>query len=177
MRLKDLYIISLALAALAVCSCQKELSYEGGAPITGSSGPLPDSIPAVSSADTMRVTVNAMPWVAQTFSASIISGVSAAQELEITGSSAAGAPTVGLVMPANLSVGGPYDFVINNVNGIYLPLTSTFLQSTTGQITILENNPTTLRVRGNFQFEAVDPTGAVDSVKLTLGYFSVKYTP
>lgn len=176
MRLRGLYIIVGALASLAFFSCQKELSYEGGAPITGSSGPLPDSMPPDGGADTMRATINGTLWVAHTVSSSVISGVSAIKEIEITGSSPAGTPAVGLTMPGDIAVGGPYAFGVTSTTGIYLPTTTNVLLSTGGQVTILENNSTTFRVRGNFQFEATNSTGT-DSVKLTLGYFSVKYTP
>jgi hypothetical protein len=176
MRLRGLYIISLALAALAFYSCQKELSYEGGAPITGPVVPPPVPPPAVSSKDTMRATINGTPWVAQTISAPVIS-VFSTSNIAITGSGAAGPPAVSLNIPTSLAVGGPYDFSANSVSGIYLPTTTTVLLSSTGQITILENNATTQRVRGNFQFQATDPTGTAGSASLTLGYFSVKYIP
>ncbi len=176
MRLKGLYIISLMVAILGLFSCQKELSYEGGAPITGTPVvPPPDSTPVVSSADTMRATINGTPWVAQTVTAPVISAFSISN-IAITGSGAAGPPAVSLNIPASLAVGGPYDFTANGVSGIYLPTATTLSLFSTGQITILENDSTTQRIRGNFQFVATDP-GMMGSASLTLGYFSVKYSP
>jgi len=169
MRLRGLYIV-VALASLVFYSCEKEYSYEGGTLLTP-----PDSIPVVSSADTMLATVNGSGWVAQTISASAFSG-----QIEITGSSLTGPPAVSLTMASTASPGAPYAFGSTGspYTGIYLPTTTGFLQSTSGQLTILENDSVTRRVRGNFQFLATDPTGqTADSAELTLGYFSVQHNP
>jgi Family of unknown function (DUF6252) len=162
----------MALASLAFFSCQKELSYEGGTRIT----PPPDS--AASGADTMRATIDNNDWVAITVNSSVISGLSNTKEIEITGASQNGTPAISLQMPLDILQGGPYAFGITSATGIYLPTSTTVLLSTQGQLTILENNSTTRRLRGNFQFQAADPTGGSTAPdQLTKGYFSIQYTP
>src|SRR5450432_3186731 len=172
MRLRGVYIV-IALVTLAFFSCQKELSYESGTLITGNPVPPPDST-AASSADTMRATIDNIAWVAKTVSSSVISGLSTVKQLEITGSSQNGPPAVSLQIPLAILPGGPYAFGISSATGIYLPTTTTVLLSTQGQLTILENNSTTRRLRGNFQFQATDPTGGnTQTDLLTKGYFSI----
>ncbi len=85
------------------------------------------------------------------------------------------APAVGLSIPDNV-VPGTYDFDIINFVGQYNPSTSVFLGADTGSVTILEHNPVTKRIRGNFHFLANTVfTNTPPNVQLSEGYFSVRY--
>jgi hypothetical protein len=133
------------------------------------------SLPVASTADTMQVTIDGTPWAAQSIEAAAISS-----QTVITGSTLSGTPSVSLLLPVNV-VPGPYTLDVNtetNYIGIYNPMTTIALPSTEGTLTILENNPTTRRVRGNFQFRASDPTGMnPETDSLSNGYFSVQHNP
>jgi hypothetical protein len=112
-------------------------------------------------------------WVGLNITASALS-----TQLFITGVAANGVQTVGLIMPVNTSPGTyplddhqGYTYI-----GFYSPSSTINLASASGTITILENNTTARRCRGNFQFPATDPSGmSAESHQLTNGYFSVKY--
>jgi hypothetical protein len=172
MRLRFYHIV-LILAFLSFFSCSKELSYEGGAPLTGNPLPPPDSTGQASSKDTMYATIGGQKWVAANISANALSFSST---LVITGSSLTGLPTVGLNLSSSITpAGSPYDLgpVTSNNYGLYLLSATNVLTSTTGQLTILENNGVTKRVRGNFNFQAVNPTN-MQTAQLDSGYFSVQ---
>ena len=79
-----------------------------------------------------------------------------------------------IIFPANLTPGDhPFDAT---VIGIFNPVATNFYQSTSGTLTILENNPITQRVRGSFSFIATDPLGGPPAAHtFTEGYFAVTY--
>ena len=120
----------------------------------------------------MYATIDGAAWVAQS-----IQGTAVAPQLAIAGSAVSGVPTVSLVFP--LATGpGSYGLSISGLTyiGIYNPTLTSALTSASGTLTILENNPATKRVRGNFSFTATDPSGqSATTDQLTNGYFSVKY--
>jgi hypothetical protein len=134
--------------------------------------PYASSLPVANSGDTMYATIDGAAWVAQS-----IQGTAVAPQLAIVGSAVSGSPAVSLVIP--LTTGpGTYALSISGLTyiGIYNPTLSTALTSASGTLTILENDPATKRVRGNFSFTATDPSGqSATTDQLTNGYFSVKY--
>ena len=182
MRVGFLHIAIAFFGSIILSSCQKEFSYEGGflshdsVPVIHDSVPVHDSVPADKGLDTLQVTIDGKAWIAQSISASAISG-----QLGITGSDPAGTPSVSLILPVYIAQGNVYtlDVTVEMIYiGVYNPSGVVALPSTGGALTILENNPTSKRIRGNFNFQASDPAG-VNSEKdtLTNGYFSVKHNP
>jgi hypothetical protein len=58
---------------------------------------------------------------------------------------------------------------------LYNPTATISRLSTSGTLEILENDPTTKRIRGNFQFQADEPLNPAIKNQITGGYFSVEY--
>ncbi len=100
MRMRFFHIF-LVFAFLSFFSCSKELSYEGGTPITGNPTPPPDSTGPVSSKDSFYVSINGQKFVAQNITATAISFSS---QLVITGSAITGFPTVGLTLSLEMMI-------------------------------------------------------------------------
>ena len=136
--------------------------------------PYSNTLPAANGTDTLQARIDGTDWSGKSISAESISG-----QLAISGSLLDGSQSVSLVMPADITKGTyPLDFTGLTYIGLYSPTPRSLLASTTGTLTILENNTTTQRIRGNFQFTAADPLGLQTTQhKLTNGYFSVSYTP
>lgn len=131
-----------------------------------------DSLPAAAGTDTMNATIAGSAWVAQSILASSFSS-----SITVAGSKSDGSQAVGLVMPQNITT-GTYSLNYSGLTyfGTYSPSVSTGFASSSGTLQILENNTSTRRVRGNFNFTAVDPTGSsTQSYQITNGYFSVTY--
>jgi hypothetical protein len=134
--------------------------------------PYTTQLPPAPTTDTFNVTIAGTPWSAPSIIPNISSG-----SLEILGNSTDGSRSVGLYFPQNV-VPGTYtlNYMTGTYLGIYIPAPgTTLLSDTTGTLTILQNNTTTRRVRGNFQFPAIDLTGTTPAVQLTQGFFSVGY--
>ncbi len=131
------------------------------------------TLPPAPLGDTFHVKVEGVEWIPPSMSAYLSSG-----NLVIGASASDASRTVGLVMPQN-TIAGTYtlNFFVGIYFGEYSPDPATFLVSDpSGTITILENNTTTRRIRGNFQFPAVDLVSSASSpVALTEGYFSLLY--
>lgn len=172
-----LHIAVVFFGSIFLFSCQKEYSYESGKTLLHDSVPvIHDSVPADGGLDTLQVTIDGKAWMAQSITASAISG-----QVGITGSDPAGTPSVSLILPVYIAQGNTFNLDVTSEMiyiGIYNPSGIVALPSTGGSLTILENNPTSKRIRGNFHFQASDPTG-VNSEKdtLTNGYFSAKHNP
>ncbi len=163
MRAGFLHIAIVFFGSIILFSCQKEYSYESGAlahdsvPVIHDSVPVHDSVPADGGLDTFRVTIDGRAWVAQTITASAISG-----QVGISGSDVGGTPSVSLIMPVYIAQGNTYNLDVTSEMiyiGVYNPSGVVALPSTGGGLTILENNPTSKRIRGNFHFQASDPAG------------------
>jgi Family of unknown function (DUF6252) len=118
------------------------------------------------------VMINGTLWTAPSISESVNAG-----SLEIVGSSQDGSKTVGLVMPENVGPGTySMDFSLGVYLGVYIPSPGlTLISDPSGTLTILANNTVTRRIQGNFQFTAVDLSGASQPSQLTQGFFSVGY--
>lgn len=137
--------------------------------------PYTTSLPATSSVDTLQATIDANAWNGQSIEASINSG-----ELSIVGASSSASQSIGLLIPANATPGTyPLDGSNPNYTGLYTMLsggTASGAVATQGSITITQNNTATSRVRGTFQFTAVDPTGANTTPHtIANGVFSIYY--
>jgi hypothetical protein len=138
--------------------------------------PYTSSLPPAVNTDTLTVTIDTA-WKAQSIVSSSISG-----QVVITGSALSGTPSVSLIFPAYITPGS-YALTPNPANpaviylGLYNPGSSVNLISQSGTLTILENNSTTRRIRGNFQFLAGDPANTLQTAQLTSGYFSVQVNP
>lgn len=135
--------------------------------------PYTGSLPPSSSSDTMTADIDGQHWAAKSIISSTLSNV-----LVLNGSFLNGTQSVSLLMPQNVAAGGPYalDYTGFTYYGFYSPQISGGFASTTGHLTILQNDLTNKRIRGNFDFKAADPTGqSTETHQLTNGFFSVGY--
>lgn len=134
--------------------------------------PYTISLPPSSSKDTLTANIDNVSWIGQSISSTVISG-----QLAISGSALNGSEAVTLLMPSNTTVGS-YPLIFNGSTyymGIYNPTPSQSLVSTSGNLTILEVNTATSRIRGNFQFVGTDVLGSGTTSQINNGYFSVYY--
>jgi hypothetical protein len=129
------------------------------------------TLPPANSTDTFQVKIDGVLWKGKSISAGLVSG-----NIYVTASELDLSKSVGLAMPQDVTP-GTYDlnFFGGTFIGNYNPSDTKFLFSENGTLTVIENNKSSKRVRGNFNFTARDLLGAGDSAKLTEGYFSVKY--
>ena len=134
--------------------------------------PYVDSLPAATGTDSMHASIDGGSWTAQSIIASAFSNT-----ITIAGSYSDGSKTIGLVMPQDITPGSyTLDYTGTTYFGTYSPSVSSGLASSSGTLQILENNNSTRRVRGNFNFTAVDPTNSsAQQYQITNGYFSVTY--
>jgi Family of unknown function (DUF6252) len=130
------------------------------------------SLPPANNTDTMQASIDGTNWVGQSITAEAVS-----TQLAISGSALNGSLAVSLIMPLNIAPGSyTLDYSGGIYVGLYNPTSTVALASSSGTLVILENNPTTQRVRGNFQFQATDPLGQGNpSHQLSNGYFSIQY--
>lgn len=127
-------------------------------------------LPPSSSTDTFHVKVNDT-----LFTPASITGLQLASNHTITvqGTDSTTSKTVSVNLPDTVSVGS-YSIDSFGYSGLYLN-GETPLGSVSGTIHILENDPTTKRLRGTFDFKAEDPTNPAITADLTEGYFSIVY--
>jgi hypothetical protein len=130
------------------------------------------SLPPASTSDSFFVKVDGTGWNPPSITASISMG-----KLIIAASEQNASRSLGLVMPQDVTVGlHQMDFGTGNFFGEYNPNPSSFLVSdTSGTLTIIENNTSTRRIKGTFQFKANDQSGGSQTAMLTEGSFSVGY--
>jgi Family of unknown function (DUF6252) len=138
--------------------------------------PYTTSLPAGSHDDTVTAAIDGGDWDAESIQASALDGT-----LSLVGASANGSQSVALIFPDYASPGtyaltsssaipsyvAVYDEVSNGAN--------TASPGTSGSITILTNNTSTMRMTGTFQFSTDDPNVAASQHSITNGYFSVYY--
>ena len=97
-------------------------------------------------------------------------------QISISGTDQNGVKTVSVLMPDTVT---PGNYPITTIGGTYFGQynkdATTFLFSDIGQLTILEHNTTTKRIRGNFNFHASEILTPTSQALLTSGYFSVVY--
>jgi hypothetical protein len=133
--------------------------------------PYVSSLPPASSLDTMWAFIDGTNWKAQSIIATAL-----APQLAITGSALNGSQSIGLIMPLDIQPGNySFDYTAFTYIAIYNPTATTSRLSSSGTLVILENNPVTQRVRGNFQFRASEPLNPSIENQISGGYFSVKY--
>ena len=125
--------------------------------------------PAPSNTDSFRVKIAGL-----NFSYNLLIGINVFGRINVAASQGV-APAVGLSLPDTIKV-GQHSFDSFDYTGQYNPSASLFLAADTGNVTILEHNTVTKRIRGNFHFLANTVfTHLPPNVKLTEGYFSIKY--
>ena len=137
--------------------------------------PYTASLPASNPGDTLTATIDNGSWTAESIVPSSFDN-----QLTIVGSLSNGNQSIALILPATVTAGtyamtptggsvtymGIYDEIINGSNSAD--------PASSGSITILQNNTSTSRIRGTFQFKTtgVPPQS---SHTLTSGFFSVYY--
>ena len=137
--------------------------------------PYVTSLPATSGKDTLTASIDNKAWTAVSIQALVTGG-----QLTIIGATSDGTQSIGLLLPANAAAGTQ---ALGTANPSYLgeytlisSSASTGFISTTGSVTITENNTSTSRIKGTFQFTAADPSGTVKTTHaITSGVFSVYY--
>lgn len=136
------------------------------------------TLPPASSTDTFTVKIDGADWKAESIFSTYVALTS---QITIVANNAGATKSVGLTMPADITAAGsPYtlDFWGLTYIGLYNTTNpSLSLASESGNLTILEHNTTTKRIRGNFDFKASEivPSTPPKVANLTSGYFSVKY--
>jgi len=135
--------------------------------------PYTSSLPAANKTDTMHAVIDGENWMARSIQASSISNT-----LIINGSALNGSQAISLLVPFDIAPGGPYlfDYMQFTYTGVYSPVINSTYGSASGTLNILENDPVTGRIRGNFEFLAADPTFQTPKTyQVSNGYFSVQY--
>jgi hypothetical protein len=134
--------------------------------------PYTNGFPPANGNDTFSAQINDTNWVAQSIGSGIVSG-----ELNLQGSNQDGTRAIILYMPQGVPVGTySLDVSTGEFYGEYIPVSTTLLVTqNNGTLTIIENNTSTKRVRGNFNFTATSLTGNGQSAQISNGYFSVAY--
>jgi hypothetical protein len=121
--------------------------------------------------DTLTAAIDSFSWVGQGILTADISG-----QLVMSGSALDGVRSLTLVMPDNT---GPGVYALtgmgNNYTAVYNPYPTLSLVSSSGSLTVLQNDPTMLRIRGNFQFQGTETQGLGTASSVSNGYFSIYY--
>ena len=137
--------------------------------------PYVTTLPPTAATDTLKASIDNNAWTATNIEASVTQG-----QLTILGASADATQTIGILMPSATAAGS---FALDGSNPTYLGAytvlansASAGFVSTKGTLTVTENNTSTSRIKGTFQFTATDPTTANGaSHNITSGVFSVYY--
>ncbi len=127
--------------------------------------PYTETIVAPPLADTFRVKVDGAAFAYTSLSLNTIGA-----NFSITAAQGAGISSVNLILASNLTPGA-YTMGADYL-GFYAVGANVYT-GTTGNLTILENNTTTRRIRGNFDFNGT--SGTPPDVALTEGYFAMSY--
>lgn len=126
-------------------------------------------VPPAKATDTFNVKIDNADWVGKS-----ITSFTRDSTLVITASELNLSKTVALAMRSDI-IAGTYDLDLSSKYfGQYNPSFTSSFRSQSGKLTIIEHNKVTKRIRGNFNFKAIDLVGP-SSAQLTLGYFSVAY--
>jgi hypothetical protein len=136
--------------------------------------PYSNTLPPASTTDTLQAVIDGSNWKANSISAQVLTG-----QMVIAGSLLNGNQTVGLIIPSNITPGSyTLDFTARTYIGLYNPTPNIALASSSGTLTILSNDTGIQRVRGNFNFQVIDPLGGpTPTHNITSGFFSVHYGP
>lgn len=138
--------------------------------------PYTSSLPAGSPNDTVTAAIDGGDWAGQSVQASVQDGA-----LTIVGALSNGSQSIALIFPAGAAA-GTYSLTANGVTPSYMAVydvvsngSNSADPGTSGSITILQNNTTTQRINGTFQFTTTDPNVANSNHSIANGYFSVSY--
>jgi hypothetical protein len=136
-------------------------------------------LPPANTNDTFRVKIAGTQWVPPAISAVKSPAVPPIPAtIGITGSEANLSKFVGLIFPADIT---PGIYALNFLGGTYIGQYSpnnnplNLQAAISGTLEILSNNPTTKRIKGNFNFRAEELLNPLVFTLLTEGYFSVTY--
>jgi len=130
--------------------------------------------------DSFRVKLDGADWVNYSVIGLPVSLPPFINNITITSNfDANGSKNIGLSFNRSITPGS-YVFDLINITGVYNPTNSitnpTPLSADGGNLTILEHNTTTRRIRGTFNFVASPLTGPPPApINFTEGYFSVVY--
>ena len=128
------------------------------------------TLPPPSASDSFKVKVDGTEFIETN-----IFAIEAMGNINVSAMNSTGA-TVGITIPKTVTPGTyALDFVGGMYIGQYNPNDTTYLVADPGTITVLENNPTTKRVRATFSFTAHSIVGTPVVAELTEGSFSVIY--
>ena len=131
--------------------------------------------PTTNVTDTFRVKVDGVDWVNYSLNALAVPFL---DKIAITTSEDANANiNIGFTFAKTITTGS-YQWDLFTVAGLYHPSsfsTTGSLLAEGGNLTILEHNTTTKRIRGTFNFLAAPITSPTPVVAFTEGYFSVVY--
>jgi Family of unknown function (DUF6252) len=141
--------------------------------------PYVTTLPPSNSTDTFKVKIAGTLWVPPVVLGSKTPAVPPlTPQIVVTGTSADATKSVGIFMPDGITPGN-YTFNLFGATyiGLYNPDTDPNHSqgSMSGTLTILSNNTTTRRIRGNFNFHAEALLNPLLNTELTEGYFSVSY--
>lgn len=131
--------------------------------------PYSQTVVAPPAADTFRVKVDGSQYTYTSLALNNVGGSFSIIATQGTGSSNVNVTVNSTLVPGAYTVGG------TDYNGFYNAGSNIFT-ATTGNLTILENNATTRRIRGNFNFTGASITpGTPPDAVLSEGYFSMRY--
>ena len=141
--------------------------------------PYSTTLPPGAATDTFKVKIAGTLWVPPVVLGSKTPAVPPlTPQIVVTGTSGDGTKSVGIFMPDGITPGiYTFDLFGATYVGLYNPDTdpSHSQGSMSGTLTILSNNTTTRRIRGNFNFHAEALLNPLLNTQLTEGYFSVSY--
>jgi hypothetical protein len=132
--------------------------------------PYVENLPPPKLTDTLSATIDGNTWAPANILAGLNSGL-----LYILGF-AIDTSSLELFMPQNAGPGNHLLDVNGEYVGQYLPNLNTVLlsQGNGSGLTILQNDPIIRRIKGSFDFQAVE-LGGPGSAQVSNGYFSVEY--
>jgi uncharacterized protein DUF6252 len=138
--------------------------------------PYASSLPAGSPNDTVTAAIDGGDWAGQSNLATVQDGT-----LTIVGALSNGSQSIALIFPADATA-GTYSLTANGVTPSYIAVYDMVSGSannadpgTSGSITILQNNTSTQRINGTFQFTTNAPNVPNSNHSIANGYFSVSY--
>lgn len=128
----------------------------------------------VSGGNTMSVTVNGTPVVANNVTAT--ENVTAVG-IQIYGSVANGPvyPKVSVVIPSGAPAGTTYQLLSTACDGYYIPSNGVSYTEKSGSLTVTAHNLSTQHIEGTFSFTAQNINGTGPIFTMTNGMFSVDY--
>jgi hypothetical protein len=135
-----------------------------------------DAVPAGNATDTFRVKVDGVDWVNYSGIATYANVPGFENILIVSNADASATTTIGLTVGATVTPGSYIFELFGDAMGQYNPNGSAVSYvADGGNLTILEHNTTTKRIRGTFNFPATPFMGTGTAINFTEGYFSMRY--